>query len=199
MSRENTECDVKIALYQTSKGRAANIYFFNDNEMLLECKRVKLIRDGSKLYFHKGDSVSGSIKFSGRCTNVLQMYTDYDKVKDMEGTYDIKYDKEFDLYYIDKEERVGDYEYKGLGTRLGNKQLNHNPGNREKRGEYIMTAALTDNAKKIVEKSKETKTATNKTAATTVVIKALVSLLRLQVDGNEEALSTIDALETYIY
>ena len=62
-----------------------------------------------------------------------------------------------------------------------------------------MTAALTDNAKKIVEKSKETKTATNKTAATTVVIKALVSLLRLQVDGNEEALSTIDALETYIY
>ena len=202
MSRDNIECDVRIAHYKTSKGNSANILFFNDSELLLDCKRVKLVRDGSRLYFHRGDSVSGSIKLSGKnAANILQLYLDYDKVKDMEGVYDIKYDKEFDLYYIDKDERIGNCNYKGLGSRLGIKQLNHNPGSREKRGEYVMTATLTENAKKMVVGTKvtEKKTTVSKTAATTVVIKALISLLRIQVEGNDEALSTIDALENYIY
>ena len=61
MSRENTEFDVRVALYDGSKNPLANIVFFNDTELLLECKRVVVVRDGNRLYFHKGDSVQGSV------------------------------------------------------------------------------------------------------------------------------------------
>ena len=211
MSKENTGYDVSIALYSVSKGKgnAAVVTFFNDTELVLDCTRVKLVRDGDKLYFHRGDLVKDSIKLSGYayadCKNLLQLHTDYSKVKDMEGTYDLKYDKDVDLYYIDKQECVSAYIHKNP-SRKGIKQLNHNPGEREKRGEYVMSPRLTDkgksvaNAKQVEKQEQESskKKVMEKTAATTIVIKALINLLKVQVEGNEDALSTIDALEKYI-
>lgn len=203
MSKESTACDIRVALYNTSKGKAANVLFYNDTELLLDCTRVKLIRDESRLYFHRGDLVKDSLKLSGRHCNILQLNTDYSKVKDLEGEYDIKYDSELDLYYIDKQEKLGEYKHK-TGSYLGIKHPGYLTRTQEPRGEYIMTATLKDNAKKMVENSKKQEaekstTVNTKTAATTVVVKALISLLRLQVEGNDDALSTIDALETYIY
>ena len=210
MSKENTGYDVSIALYSVSKGKgnAAVVTFFNDTELVLDCTRVKLVRDGDKLYFHRGDLVKDSIKLSGYSytdyKNLLQLHTDYSKVKDMEGTYDLKYDKDVDLYYIDKQECVSTYIHK-KPSRKGIKQLNHNPGEREKRGEYIMSPRLTDKGKSVVEQAqvekqeqKSLKKVVEKTTATTIVIKALINLLKVQVEGNDDALSTIDALEKYI-
>ena len=204
MSKESTSYDVKVALYDVSKGKAALIEFYNDSEALFDCKRIKLVRDEDRLYFHRGDLVKDSIKLSGHTyngyKNLLQLYSDYSKVEDMEGYYNLKFDSEMDLYYIDKQQVLSPYIRRG-DTRKGVKQLNHNPGDREKRGDYIMTATLKEPAKKIVENKKQQEVQTKsmeQRTATTIVIKALINLLKTQVEGNEEALSTIDALEKYI-
>lgn len=196
MSRENTDYDVSVALYDaTKKSNIARIVFYNDTEILLECNRVKLVREGDRLYFHKGDAIKNSIKLSGKLNDTLQLWSDYDKVKDLEGLYDAKYDKDLDLYYIDKNERLSDYDGHKY-TIKGSKQVNHNAPKREKRGETVMTAVLTERGKKVVEAGKGD--AVSKTAATDVVVKALLTLLKTQVEGNKEALDTIDALEKFI-
>ena len=196
MSKENTNCDVIVKLYDASKTQIAHIVFFNDCELLLECKRVTVVRDGNRLYFHKGDSVKGSIKFSGNNDdNILQLWKDYSKVRDLEGRYDLKYDKEHDLYYIDKNEKLNEYIHHV--SRKGVKQLNHNPGNRvqeELKGEKIVTAILKDRGKKVVETVNKQK----KDDETALVLKALMQLLKTQVKGNSEALSTIDVMEKFI-
>lgn len=192
MSKENTEYDVRIALYDGTKNPLANVVFFNDGELLLECNRVTVVRDGNRLYFHKGDKIAGSIKLSGRDKNILQLWKDFSKVRDLEGKYDMKYDKDLDLYYIDKDNKLSDYEHRC--TLKGTKQLNHNPGDRAKRGEIIMAPVLTEKGKKMVEVAQKQKKETNKN----VVVRALVTLLKTQVVGNDDALSTIDALEKFI-
>ena len=194
MSKENTNCDVIVKLYEASRTPIAHIVFFNDCELLLECKRVTVVRDGNRLYFHKGDSVKGSIKFSGN-NSTLQLWKDYSKVRDLEGRYDLKYDKEHDLYYIDKQEKLNEYIHHV--SRKGVKQLNHNPGNREKielKGEQIVTAILKDRGKKVIETAQKQK----KEDDNTVVVKALMQLLKTQVKGNSEALSTIEVMEKFI-
>lgn len=191
MSRENYDYDVRVVLYDATKGNTAQIVFFNDVDVLLECSRIKIVRDGDKLYFHNGDVVSGSIKLSGHSKNTLQIQADYDKVKDLEGLYDVKYDNKLDLYYIDKTEKLSDYDGHKY-FRKGIVQSVHNVGEREKRGEVIMTAELTDKGKKVVENGK------NKNAGKDVVVKALLTLLRIQVEDNSDAISTIEALEKFI-
>lgn len=194
MSKENTNCDVIIKLYDASKTQIAHVVFFNDCELLLECKRVTVVRDGNRLYFHKGDSVKGSIKFSGN-NSTLQLWKDYSKVRDLEGRYDLKYDKEHDLYYIDKQEKLNEYIHHV--SRKGVKQLNHNPGNREKvelKGEQIVTAILKDRGKKAVETAQKQK----KEDENSLVVKALMQLLKTQVKGNSEALSTIEVMEKFV-
>ena len=104
----------------------------------------------------------------------------------------MKYDKDQDLYYIDKQEKLSDHEHKF--ELRGTKQLNHNPGNREKRGEQVMTVSIKDRGQKVAENAKKA----NKNEATNVVVKALITLLKTQVEGNADALSTIDALEKFI-
>ena len=64
MSKDNTSYDVRVALYDGTRNPLALVQFFNDCELLLECKRIIVVRDGSRLYFHKGDTVKGSIKLS---------------------------------------------------------------------------------------------------------------------------------------
>jgi len=195
MSNENINCDVIVKLYEASRTSIAHVVFFNDCELLLECKRVTVVRDGNRLYFHKGDSVKGSIKFSGQ-NNTLQLWKDYSKVRDLEGRYDLKYDKEHDLYYIDKQEKLNEYIHHV--SRKGVKQLSHNPGNRESvelKGEQIMTAILTDRGKKVVENVQKQK---KEEDVNSVVIKALIELLKTQIKGNSEALSTIDVMEKFI-
>jgi len=195
MSNENINCDVIVKLYEASRTSIAHVVFFNDCELLLECKRVTVVRDGNRLYFHKGDSVKGSIKFSGQ-NNTLQLWKDYSKVRDLEGRYDLKYDKEHDLYYIDKQEKLNEYIHHV--SRKGVKQLSHNPGNREKvelKGEQIVTAILTDRGKKVVENVQKQK---KEEDVNSVVIKALIELLKTQIKGNSEALSTIDVMEKFI-
>ena len=192
MSKECTEYDVRIALYKGTKAPLANIVFFNDTELMLECKRVTVVRDGNRLYFHNGDATNG-IKLTGKDSkNCLQLWSDYSKVRDLEGYYDLKYDKDSDLYYIDKQEKLSDHEHKF--ELRGTKQLNHNPGNREKRGEQVMTVSIKDRGQKVAENAKKV----NKNEATNVVVKALITLLKTQVEGNADALSTIDALEKFI-
>lgn len=192
MSKECTEYDVRVALYKGTKAPLANVLFFNDTELMLECKRVTIVRDGNRLYFHKGDATKG-IKLTGKDDkNCLQLWSDYSKVRDLEGYYDLKYDKDSDLYYIDKQEKLSDHEHKF--ELRGTKQLNHNPGNREKRGEQVMTVSIKDRGQKVAENAKKA----NKNEATNVVVKALITLLKTQVEGNVDALSTIDALEKFI-
>lgn len=192
MSKECTEYDVRVALYKGTKGPLANVLFFNDTELMLECKRVTVVRDGNRLYFHKGDATKG-IKLTGTDSkNCLQLWSDYSKVRDLEGYYDLKYDKDSDLYYIDKQEKLSDHEHKF--ELRGTKQLNHNPGNREKRGEQVMTVSIKDRGQKVAENAKKA----NKNEATNVVVKALITLLKTQVKDNSEALATIDALEKFI-
>ena len=194
MSKENTECDVRVALYDGTKNQIAHVMFFNDCELLLECTRVTVVRDGNRLYFHKGDAVKGSIKFSGKdAKNILQLWSGYSKVRDLEGKYDLKYDKEHDLYYIDKTEKLDEYNHHIIHK--GIKQLNHNPGNREKRGETTMApVTIKVKGQKAIEVAQKQKKENSKN----VVVKALVELLKTQVKGNDEALSTIDALEKFI-
>lgn len=195
MSAESTSCDLQIRLYDGSKAPVAHIVFFNDCELLVECKRVIVVRDGNRLYFHKGDSVKGSIKFSGKYKNLLQVWKDYSKIRDLEGRYDLKYDKEQDIYYVDKQEKLNEYIHHI--SRKGVKQLNHNPGNREKvelKGEQIVTAILKDRGKKVVETTAKQK----KDDETALVVKALMQLLKTQVKGNSEALTTIDVMEKFI-
>ena len=120
---------------------------------------------------------------------------DYSKVRDLEGRYDLKYDKEHDLYYIDKQEKLNEYIHHV--SRKGVKQLNHNPGNREKvelKGEQIVTAILKDRGKRAIETAQKQK----KEDANSVVVKALMQLLKTQVKGNAEALSTIEVMEKFI-
>jgi hypothetical protein len=193
MSKECTEYDVRVALYKGTKAPLANIVFFNDTELMLECKRVTVARDGNRLYFCNGDSING-IKLTGKDANCLQLWSDYSKVRDLEGYYDLKYDKDSVLYYIDKQEKLSDYKHKF--ELRGAKQLNHNPGNREKRGEQVMTVSINDRGQKAAQNMpKQTVT---KNASTNVVVKALIALLKTQVEGNEDALSTIDALKKFI-
>lgn len=194
MSSENTNYDVRIALYDGTRNPLALVQFFNDCELLLECKRVTVVRDGNRLYFHKGDNVKGSIKLSSD-GNKLQLWKDFSKVRDLEGNYDLKYDKEHDLYYVDKENKLSEHIHRS--PIKGVKQLNHNPGNRETvelKGEQIVTAILKDRGKKAVEIAQKQKKETSKV----VVVNALVALLKTQVVGNEDALATIDALEKFI-
>ena len=196
MSKESTSCDVQVRLYDGTKAPVTHVIFFNDCELLLECKRVTVVRDGSRLYFHKGDSVKGSIKLSGKdAANILQLWKDYSKTRDLEGRYDLKYDKDQDLYYIDKNEKLNEYIHHH--SIKGVKQANHNPGNRvqeELKGEKIVTAILKDRGKKAV----ETATKQKKDDETALVVKALMQLLKTQVKGNSEALVTIDVMEKFI-
>ena len=192
MSKDNTNYDVRVVTYDGSRQQIAHIIFFNDCEMLLECKRVKVIRDNNRLYFHKGDATAGSIKLSGKdCPHMLQLWKDFNKVKDMEGLYDLKYDKEQDLYYLDKDEKLTGYRH---GTpKAGMKQLNHNPGNREKKGEQVMTVTVKKQIKEPVKKILSANGTEN-----SVVVRALLTLLKDQVKGNADALSTIDVMEKFI-
>lgn len=195
MSKDNTNFDVRIALYEASKKNIANIIFFNETELLLECNRVTLVRDGDRLYFHKGDGIVGSVKFSTPYKDKLQLWKDYSKVRDLEGRYDLKYDKDHDMYYIDKSEKLSEDDLSRRGTIKGTKQLNHNSGKREKKGETIVAPIkITPKGKQVVEVAKTQKKETSKN----VVVQALIALLRTQVDGNADALSTIDALEKFI-
>ena len=199
MSRENTEFDVRVALYDGSKNPLANIVFFNDTELLLECKRVVVVRDGNRLYFHKGDSVQGSVKISGRDNDRLQLWSDYSKVRDLEGRYDLKYDKDQDIYYIDKTEKLSDDDIRLRGTRKGLKQLNHNPGNRGQKGDLEMTVAISKTKKTPTSKQPNIMKMVNKKDETNeVVVKALLELLKTQVVGNDNAINTIKTLEQFI-
>ena len=197
MSKENYDYDIRVVLYDSTKANIAQIVFFNDVDVLLECKRVKIVRDGDKLYFHKGDTVSGSIKLSGKNKNILQIQRDYNKVKDLEGLYDAKYDKDLDLYYIDKTEKLSEYDGHKY-TVKGTVQSVHNVGERDKRGEVIMTAKLTENGKKVAENYKIVRESSKKDLATGVVVNALITLLKTQVEGNTDAMATIEALEKFI-
>lgn len=195
MSKENTSYDVRVALYDGTKNPLGLVQFFNDCELLLECKRITVVRDGSRLYFHKGDTVKGSIKLSGN-GDKLQLWKDYSKVRDMEGNYDLRYDKDVDLYYLDKDNKLSEHIHRAPVK--GIKQLNHNNGNREKvelKGEQIVTAILKDRGKKVVENAQKQK---KEEDANSVVVRALVELLKTQVKGNSEALSTIDVMEKFI-
>lgn len=197
MSKESTEQDVRVVLYDTSKQKMAYIMFFNDTELLLDCERVKIFRDGDKLYFTKGDgNIPGSVKLSGKRYDVLQIVLDYNLLIDLEGNYDLKCDTYRQHYYISKSEKLSDYEH--VRSIKDCKQLNHNPGVREKgvykKGESSMTAILTDKGKKVAENAIKQKQQQKKTA----VVKALWELLKVQVTDNEDALSTIELLEKYI-
>ena len=193
MSKECTEYDVRIAIYGSTRDEhIAHISFFNDSELLLDSKRVKLSRSGTRLYFNNGEHIKDSIKLSGANTNTLQLYAGYGLVKDMEGLYDLKFDQDKNTYYIDKSEKLADYDHE---TRLlGTKQLNHNNGVREKREDIIVDIALKDSAKKIV----DAKNVSRQEDARVVVVNALIELLKTQVVGNKEALSTIETLEKYL-
>ena len=82
-------------------------------------------------------------------------------------------------------------------SRKGVKQLNHNPGNREKvelKGEQIVTAILKDRGKKAVETAQKQK----KEDENSLVVKALMQLLKTQVKGNSEVLSTIEVMEKFV-
>ena len=199
MSKENTNFDVRIALYDGSKKPLANVVFFNDTELLLECQRIKVVRDGNRLYFHRADS-TGGIKLSGENVDRLQLWSDYCKVRDLEGRYDLKYDKSVDLYYIDKTEKLSDDDLSRRGSVKGTKQLNHNPGNREKG--VNMTVAIPKHKQITVkQKGKEVINVTEQKMtkdAEKVVVTALIALLKTQVKGNNDALSTIKTLENYI-
>ncbi len=190
MSKENTECDVRVALYDGSKNPLTHIVFFNDCELLLESRRITVVRDGNRLYFHKGDNIVGSIKLSTKDKNTLQLWKDYGKTRDLEGTYDLKYDAELDLYYIDKQEKLGEYFHHVVHK--GTKQLNHNPGNRkpEKGVEKVMSPVT---VKKPIKMPIETKD-----KAKEVVVKALFELLKTQIKGNDDAMFTVNTLETYM-
>ena len=194
MSKENTSYDVRVALYDGTRNPLALVQFFNDCELLLECKRIIVVRDGSRLYFHKGDTVKGSIKLSGS-GDKLQLWKDYSKVRDMEGNYDLRYDKDVDLYYLDKDNKLSEHIHRAPVK--GTKQLNHNAGNRETvelKGEQIVTAILKDRGKKVVETAQKQKGANEKV----LVVKALMQLLKTQVRDNAEALSTIEVMENFI-
>lgn len=196
MSKENPDYDVRVVLYDSTKANIAQIVFFNDIDVLLECERVKIVRDGDRLYFHKGDAVSGSIKLSGLYKNILQIQKDFDKVKDLEGIYDVKHDNKLDMFYIDRNERLADYDGHKYFMK-GVKQLNHNAGEREERGEIVMAAQLTEKGRKVVE-AHQKEVARQSVTPTEIVIKALVALLKTQVEGNIDALTTIEALEKFI-
>ena len=192
MSKENTEFDVRVAVYDCTHRAVTNIYFFNDCESILESKRVKVVRDDNRLYFTKGDAVKGSIKLSGRDKNTLQLWSDYSKTRDLEGNYDLKYDSKLDMYYIDKDNKLSDARYKT--STKGIPQNNHNPQREKREGEQVMTVAIKDRGKKVVETTQKQK----KEDENSLVVKALMQLLKTQVKGNSEALSTIEVIEKFI-
>lgn len=192
MSKDNTEFDVRVAVYDCTHRAVTNIYFFNDCEHLLESKRVKIVREDNRLYFTKGDAVKGSIKLSGRDKNTLQLWSDYSKTRDLEGNYDLKYDNKMDMYYIDKDNKLSDARYKT--STKGIPQNNHNPQREKREGEHVMTVAIKPKAQKMIEKVNVQKNV-NENA---LVVKALMQLLKTQVKGNAEALSTIEVVEKFI-
>ena len=193
MSKENTECDVRVALYDGSRTPIAHIIFFNDCELLLECERVIIERDGNRLYFKNGNNVSDSVKLTQKDKNTLQLWKDYSKARDLEGTYDLKYDQKSNTYYIDKQEKLGEYYHHVV--RKGIKQINHNPGIREKGVSKTMSpVTISERGKKAI----ELKTVQEKNSAKNVVVHALVSLLKTQITGNDEAMITLTTLETYL-
>ena len=193
MARERTDCDVTVAIYDTTKQTMTVISFFNDTQLLLDCKRVKLIREGDLLYFEKGDDVVGSVKLSGEFNDKIQICKDYDMFKDMQGKYDLKHDTQRNVYYINLQEKVGEYHPK---FRLkGTKQLNHNPGVRE----YVKIGprtkvSLTEHGRRVVEDVRKQE----QKEKTSIVVKALIELLKSEIAGNAEALSTVETLEKYI-
>jgi len=67
----------------------------------------------------------------------------------------------------------------------------HNVGKREPREEVIMTAKLTEQGRKTMEHSRKEK-------ESNIVIKALITLLKTQVEGNDDAIKTIEALEKFV-
>ena len=188
MSKENTNYDVSIKIYDGSKQMLAHIKFFNDCELLLDSDRIRVKRDGNRLLFIKD---AGGVKFSQK-SDTLQLWADVSKVRDMEGNYDLKYDKDLQQYYVDKSERISDCTY--TSPKKGMKQLNHNPGNREKGVHRVLSVAINDKGKKVAEIQNINKTNEEKK----VVAKALLQLLKTQLKGNNDALSTIYTLENYI-
>lgn len=200
MSIENTKFDVKVSTYNCGKGLCTLITFYNDMETMLDCERVKLELVGERLYFWQGDGVKGSTKLSGAkySKNNLFLYAMAEKVATMEGVYDLDYDGENNAYYIDKSRRITDTPYNaGKDKFKGRKQLNHNPGDR-KAANLTIDFNLTERGQMVVEKAKEKKVEDNKAKTKEVVVKALFALLRIQVEGNKEALTTIDTIENFI-
>ena len=185
MSRDNVDYDVRIAIYDGSKHPLCNIKFYNDCEMLLDGERFSLERDGDRLYIVPDPS---GVKFSCKTKDTLQIWKDFSKTRDLEGTYDLKYDGAKARYFIDKSQKISDHEHKSILK--GTKQLNHNSGEREKRPAVV----ITDKGKRMVETMNKQESKENKT----VVVKALLSLLKSQVKDNKEALNTVDALEKFI-
>ena len=59
-----------------------------------------------------------------------------------------------------------------------------------------MTVAIKDRGQKAAQNM--TKQTVTKDVAMNVVVKALITLLKTQVEGNADALSTIDALEKFM-
>lgn len=201
MSSERTEYDVIVALYDAKKQKMANITFYNDTELLLNCTRVLIVREGDRLYFQNADSihgrVKGSVKITGKKHNVLQSVLGYDLAKDMEGNYDLKYDKDAGMYYVDKNEIISEHEH--VCSFKGRVVANYNNGNREKPGTSIK-ASVTKNGRGFIEmKSKPIEEP--KIEETDILAEALLALLKEQVSellGNEKALKTLSLLSYYI-
>lgn len=191
MSTDNTNCDVQVKMYDGSKHLLAHITFFNDCEALFNGDRIRLDRDGNRLFFNEDPT---GVKFSGKGKdkNRLQLWADVRKVQDLEGEYDLKFDGEKSIYYIDKTEMLSDCKYQA--SMKGTKQLNHNPGNREKGVQRMSPVTIKENGKKLVENQKlaEEKIAKDR------VVSALMALLRTQIKGNMEALATLTTLDAYL-
>ena len=183
MSRDNVNFDVRVAIYDGSKHPLCNIKFYNDCEILLDGERFSLERDGDRLYIVPDPS---GVKLSCKTKDTLQIWKDFSKTRDLEGTYDLKYDSAKARYFIDKSQKISDHEHKSILK--GTKQLNHNSGEREKRP---MTVTITDKGRSLVEKQK-------KKEKEDVVIRALFALLKEQVKDNADALSTIEVLEKVV-
>lgn len=119
--------DVRIATYKTGKGDMKVISFSDGLGDLLDSERIIPQGKGSKLYF-RPDSRGFKLSVSARSNVHSLQIANGDWVRSLkkfEGQYNLEFDSEFKLYYIDQEKASILETTKAYGVSRGTKKNNY--------------------------------------------------------------------------
>lgn len=190
--------DVRVAFYECTKGNMCHIAFYNELYKLLECKRVKLLLDGDRLYFRNGDSVPGSLALveSGN-RGVISVQKNLEDLKPFEGEYtSMLFDASNDTYYIDRTRKLTTtYGPENKTSRARQSSLVKGVDAMKIHTKPINAPVMSGLANALVAPKEKSEAQIN---AEKVIVSALLTLLETQITDNPDAMATLTTLRNYI-